>query len=357
MRYDVALSFAGEDRQYVEAIANILSTNGVRVFYDKHEEAQLWGKNLYTHLSDVYSNQARYTIIFISKCYAAKLWANHERESAQARAFQENREYLLPARFDDTLIAGISSTIAYIDLRGKTPEEFSRLVEQKLRDNSGNRLPPAHQIVDLDEKYWRSRYKDSVLIDIYHPELGFTIAFAPAAYQSFHALLDDLFTRYLYQFVSPLSYGAEWVLCGRVENIRVACPLDWVVNPGKPITELSLPWTIEARLDDEGFLPGTWWAVDVNKNKLTCHRYCGLLTNNLDLVKLVLSYRKAYAHIVSLAEDERDFSFISLSEAREKNFKYQLVLKDWVKLARGKILVDRGVELPAYLIGKLDSSY
>ena len=49
--YDVALSFAGEDRIYAEALAGALRHHGIRVFYDKYEKDTLWGKDLYTHLS------------------------------------------------------------------------------------------------------------------------------------------------------------------------------------------------------------------------------------------------------------------------------------------------------------------
>jgi hypothetical protein len=52
--FDVALSFAGEDRSYVDQVANSLHRQGVKVFYDLFEEAELWGKDLYTHLIDVY---------------------------------------------------------------------------------------------------------------------------------------------------------------------------------------------------------------------------------------------------------------------------------------------------------------
>ena len=63
--YDVALSFAGEDREYVDCVATALKAFGVNVFYDRFEEASLWGKNLYTHLSEVYTQRARYTVMFI----------------------------------------------------------------------------------------------------------------------------------------------------------------------------------------------------------------------------------------------------------------------------------------------------
>ena len=82
-QYDVALSFAGEDRHYAEQLAELLKLGGYLVFYDKYEQAELWGKDLYLHLSSVYKDQARYCVIFLSEHYAQKLWAKHELQSAQ----------------------------------------------------------------------------------------------------------------------------------------------------------------------------------------------------------------------------------------------------------------------------------
>ena len=45
-KYDIALSFAGEDREYVEKVATLLKENGVKVFYDKFEQVDLWGKDV-----------------------------------------------------------------------------------------------------------------------------------------------------------------------------------------------------------------------------------------------------------------------------------------------------------------------
>ncbi len=70
MEYDVALSFAGENRKYVKEVANELKKLNVRVFYDDFETVNLWGKDLYTHLQDIYQNQAKYTVIFISEQYS-----------------------------------------------------------------------------------------------------------------------------------------------------------------------------------------------------------------------------------------------------------------------------------------------
>lgn len=131
-KYDIALSFAGEDREYVSQVAIILKEKGINVFYDSFDEVNLWGKNLYSYLSNIYQKEAKYTVIFISKYYNEKLWTNHEREAMQARAFKENQEYILPARFDNTEIPGILETTGYIDLKSKSPLELSDLIEKKI---------------------------------------------------------------------------------------------------------------------------------------------------------------------------------------------------------------------------------
>ena len=130
--YDVVLSFAGEDRQHVEALAELLAANRYKVFYDKYDRAQLWGKNLYTHLSAIYKDKARYCVMFLSEHYARKLWTNHERESAQARAFEENEEYILPVRLDDTEVPGILRTVGYLDLRSMSINQIYQALVEKL---------------------------------------------------------------------------------------------------------------------------------------------------------------------------------------------------------------------------------
>ena len=71
----------------------------------------------------IYKNKARYAIFFIFKNYAKKIWANHERKATQERALSEFKEYIMPARFYDAEIPGLSSTISYIELTSKTPEQ------------------------------------------------------------------------------------------------------------------------------------------------------------------------------------------------------------------------------------------
>ncbi len=113
-KYDIVLSFAGENREYVEKVAEFLEEHGVVVFYDKNEEATLWGKDLVEHFEGVYRNRGRFCVMFISHHYGAKMWPRHERKCALARAIEQRVEYVLPARFDDTEIPGLLPTIGYL---------------------------------------------------------------------------------------------------------------------------------------------------------------------------------------------------------------------------------------------------
>ena len=130
--YDVALSFAGEQRGYVEQVANALRSRGIRPFYDDYEQVYLWGKDLYEHLDWIYQKAARYCVLFASADYARKVWTTHERRSAQARALQSGEEYVLPARFDDTEIPGLRSTVGYIDVRSMSATKLADLIAKKL---------------------------------------------------------------------------------------------------------------------------------------------------------------------------------------------------------------------------------
>lgn len=131
-KYDIALSFAGEDRDYVERVANIIKERGVKVFYDKFEKVDLWGKDLAIHFDYVYRKSARYCIPFISRHYKEKIWTRHEIRTAISRAITENREYILPARFDDTELDGIRPTIGMLDLRLLSPEGLAQIILEKL---------------------------------------------------------------------------------------------------------------------------------------------------------------------------------------------------------------------------------
>lgn len=166
--YDICLSFAGEDRDYVDNVANVLKQAGVKVFYDKYERETLWGKDLYQHLDSIYQNKAEYCVIFISKKYKEKLWTKHELRSAQARAFREHQEYILPARFDDTQLPGILDTVGYINLHDLPPSEFAQLILSKIQKEKISKEKPKVDVrmelerIDADKEVARTKTENII---------------------------------------------------------------------------------------------------------------------------------------------------------------------------------------------------
>lgn len=130
--FDVALSFAGEQRDYVRRVAQILEGKGVRVFYDEFYTSHLWGKDLVPYLREVYFKKSRFCIMFISKDYVTKAWPSHERRSALEKQMTlQKGEYIIPVRFDETDVPGLTSTIGYLDAKKFKPEDVATLFLEK----------------------------------------------------------------------------------------------------------------------------------------------------------------------------------------------------------------------------------
>jgi len=135
-KFDAALSFAGEQRDFVEKVFQLLSGKGVSCFYDEFFRAHLWGTNLAEYLHEVYYSQSRYCIMFISHEYVTKAWPTHERRSAVAKYIEQAgaRDYILPVIFDDSEVPGLQlSSIGYVDARKVTAEKVAELFLQKLK--------------------------------------------------------------------------------------------------------------------------------------------------------------------------------------------------------------------------------
>lgn len=137
-RYEVVLSYAGEDQAYVDEVAKFLKEHSVELFYAPFKEADLWGTDLSEELDIIYRMEGRYCVMFLSKKYAEKAWPTHERRSAMSRAVQQRTRYILPCRFDDTEVPGLPPSVHYVDLKTKTPAQLGELILEVLRSSAAS---------------------------------------------------------------------------------------------------------------------------------------------------------------------------------------------------------------------------
>lgn len=370
-RYDVALSFAGEDRPYVEQVAAALKESNVRVFYDAYEEASLWGKNLYTHLSDVYKNQAIYTIIFISNSYVKKLWTNHERESAQARAFEDSKEYILPARFDDSDVPGIMKTVGYVDLRTKTPLQICKIIQEKLKnvDTFASKGP---RFVDLGTRDPLDLKNEGPSIDDQYARISIrlfqaksrdhfetVIGVDPIQYSAIWELLNDLYYNVLHQYVSPMSYGSEWLLVSGNFSDSILVPTEWITAPGCAIYEIDSENWLATPLTQLGITERSCWEVvenqQVEKRNIIARDQQRCLFKSASQYFLVASNRPEIMDIIRgepkspyVLHSEGLLRKVSKSNFDEKSYEYKILFRDWIGglcSPEGDIFVDTGENL------------
>ncbi len=131
-QYEVAISFAGEQRPYAEALSRHLSQYGIAHFYDAENEALLWGKNLAEEFHGIYTRKTRYVLMLISKEYIDKQWCRHERRSAISEGLKRTEEFILPVQLDSVWPDGIPTDVHRVDGRKKAPAEVAALIAEKL---------------------------------------------------------------------------------------------------------------------------------------------------------------------------------------------------------------------------------
>lgn len=128
-KYDLAISFAGEERNIAEGIAEQLNKKGFNIFYDNFYEADLWGKDLAKYLGSIYSSQAKFCLVIASKNYVAKAWTIHELQHALSTQLV-NKNYILLLRMDDTPIPGYADIYSYVKF--ESIDKTIILLEKKL---------------------------------------------------------------------------------------------------------------------------------------------------------------------------------------------------------------------------------
>jgi hypothetical protein len=140
MRFRVALSLAGEQREYVDGVDSHLVEELGRdaVFYYPNFEAQLARPNADLLLQKIYHEQADLVVVFLGRDYQAKEWCGGVewrvvRELIKKR--QDDR--IMPFRFDDEPVDGLFSIDLAADCRKHPPAKAAALIIARLEE-----MPP-----------------------------------------------------------------------------------------------------------------------------------------------------------------------------------------------------------------------
>jgi hypothetical protein len=106
--YDVAISFAGENRPLAKHIANQLEALDVPVFFDEMFEANFLGHAWTKVFKEIFAEKSRLVLCLLDKFHADKIWPTFEREHFTPRVMENS---VIPVYLDDEKFVGIPSDV------------------------------------------------------------------------------------------------------------------------------------------------------------------------------------------------------------------------------------------------------
>lgn len=109
--YDVALSFAGEDRDFAELLNDHLAEEGLAVFYDKAEEARILAEDVEALLGPIYESESEFVVAVMGTKYGVKRWTLFESSKFKDRIAEGEvipiwSKDVPPSAFDPTYLRG-----------------------------------------------------------------------------------------------------------------------------------------------------------------------------------------------------------------------------------------------------------
>ncbi|QGQ25611.1 TIR domain-containing protein [Gimesia benthica] len=133
-RFQVALSFPGERRNYVRSVAECLENTIQRnsILYDEWYEAEFARPNLDTYLQRLYQNESDLIAVFICADYEQKVWCGLEWRVIRELIMNRRDSSVMPLRFDDTTISGLFDNDGYVWIGERNPKVIGELILQRL---------------------------------------------------------------------------------------------------------------------------------------------------------------------------------------------------------------------------------
>ena len=134
-RFRVALSFPGEERERVKAIAERLgdSLGREHVLYDRWYEAEFARPNLDMYLQDIYRTQSDLVVVFLAAQYEEREWCGLETRAVRDLIKARSESEVMFVRLEDTDVRGVFAIDGYVDAADRSPEDVARLIIDRLR--------------------------------------------------------------------------------------------------------------------------------------------------------------------------------------------------------------------------------
>ncbi len=133
-QFEVGLSFPGEARDFVEAVAAGLEGHlgPDSYFYDNNYIAQLARPGLDDLLQDIYRNRSKMIVVLIGGDYQATQWCGVEWRAIRNIINDREHARVMFVRMDDGDVDGVLPNDGYVDARRFSAAEVARFISQRV---------------------------------------------------------------------------------------------------------------------------------------------------------------------------------------------------------------------------------
>lgn len=138
-RFRIAFSFAGEKRDFVSQVANILAKQFGKeaILYDRYHVAEFSRGELAFHLLDLYEKDADLVVAVLCPDYDKKEWCGLEWNAIFGLLKKRNINEVMLMRFERVEGKGLQGIEGYTDLDDLSPEQAAVLILERLAINEG----------------------------------------------------------------------------------------------------------------------------------------------------------------------------------------------------------------------------
>ena len=123
--YDIAVSYASEQRAYVERFVQRLRFHKLSVYYDRDAQRRMVGKILDQELHRIYIQESVCCVLFLSDAYAKKPVTRYESQIILSESIFRN-QYMYIFKFDQISLPGLNRNFIYSNIHEfPEPERYA----------------------------------------------------------------------------------------------------------------------------------------------------------------------------------------------------------------------------------------
>src|SRR2546423_1049921 len=139
-RFRIAFSFAGEKRDFVAEIANLLAKQFGEdaILYDKFHEAEFANWKLGLVLQEHYHDNSDLIVVVVCPDYSKKDWCGLEWVAIHGMLMSGRDREIMLCRFQHAKLQGLHENAGFVELDHKTAVQAADLILERLAINEGN---------------------------------------------------------------------------------------------------------------------------------------------------------------------------------------------------------------------------